>query len=109
MKTIGIDISKLTFDVWSDETEHHKFSNDKEGFKAFKKLLTKTDHCVMEATGCYHIQLANYLFEKGFDVSVSNPLVIKRFIQMKQHKVKTDKQDARMIALYGVEQNPKLW
>ena len=31
MKTIGIDISKLTFDVWSESTGHAQFSNDKEG------------------------------------------------------------------------------
>ncbi len=109
MKTIGIDISKLTFDVFSVELGHEKFSNDKEGFKAFKKLLSKEDHCVMEATGCYHFLLANYLFDGGFKVSVENPLVVKRFIQMKQQKVKTDKHDAMMIALYGVEQRPSLW
>lgn len=109
MKTIGIDISKSTFDAFSEELGHLKFSNNKEGFKAFKKLLSKKDHCVMEATGCYHLQLANYLYERDFKVSVENPLVIKRFIQMKKQKVKTDKHDAYMIAKYGEEQNPKLW
>ena len=49
MKTIGIDVSKLTFDVWSEETGHEQFCNDVAGFKAFKKLLNKEDHCVMEA------------------------------------------------------------
>ena len=49
MKTIGIDVSKSTFDVWSEETGHEQFSNDVAGFKAFKKLLNKEDHCVMEA------------------------------------------------------------
>ena len=109
MKTIGIDISKNTFDVFSEDLGHLKFSNNKEGFKAFKKLLSKDDHSVMEATGCYHIQFANYLYERGFKVSVENPLVIKRFIQMKKQKVKTDKHDALMIAKYGEEQKPKLW
>jgi len=109
MKTIGIDISKKTFDVFTKDFGHHQFTNNTEGFKAFKKLIAPEDHCVMEATGCYHLQLANYLFEKGFKVSVENPLVIKRFIQMKQQKVKTDKHDARMIALYGEEQSPRLW
>ena len=109
MKTIGIDISKSTFDVFSEELGHLKFSNNKEGFKSFKKFLNKEDHSVMEATGCYHIQFANYLYERGFKVSVENPLVIKRFIQMKRQKVKTDKHDAYMIAQYGEEQNPKLW
>lgn len=109
MKTIGIDISKLTFDVFSEELGHEQFSNDKDGFKALKKLLNKEDLVVMEATGCYHFQLANYLFGLNYKVSVVNPLVIKRFIQMKQQKVKTDKQDAKMIALFGIEQNPELW
>ena len=109
MKTIGIDISKLTFDVWSESTGHVQFRNDKEGFRSFKKLLNKDDHCVMEATGCYHFQLAEYLYNLGFKVSVENPLVIKRFIEIKQQKVKTDKHDARMIALFGLEQTPELW
>ena len=109
MKTVGIDISKLTFDVFSQELGHEQFSNDKEGFKELKKLLSKEDHCVMEATGCYHFLLANYLFDRGFKVSVENPLVVKRFIQMKQQKVKTDKHDAMMISLYGIEQKPDLW
>jgi len=109
MKTVGIDISKLTFDVWSEELGHAQFSNDKDGFKVFKKLLSEEDHCVMEATGCYHFQLAEYLYDLGFKVSIENPLVVKRFIQMKQQRVKTDKHDAKMIALYGVEQRPVLW
>lgn len=109
MKTIGIDISKMTFDVWTEDLGHAQFSNNKEGFKAFKKLLKQEDHCVMEATGCYHFQLAEYLYNHGYKVSVENPLVVKRFIQMKQQKVKTDKHDARMIMLYGNEQQPALW
>lgn len=109
MKTIGIDISKLTFDVWTEDLGHAQFSNNREGFKAFKKLLEQEDHCVMEATGCYHFQLAEYLYNHGYKVSVENPLVVKRFIQMKQQKVKTDKHDARMIMLYGNEQQPALW
>ena len=47
MKTIGIDISKKTFDVFSEELGHLKFTNNKEGFKTFKKLLSREDHCVM--------------------------------------------------------------
>ena len=99
----------MTFDLWSESTGHAQFSNDKAGFKSFKKLLNREDHCVMEATGCYHFQLAEYLFNLGLKVSVENPLVIKRFIQMKQQKVKTDKHDARMIAMFGVEQRPESW
>ena len=62
------------------------------GFKKFVKQLNSTSHCVMEATGYYHYQLAYYLVEKGISVSVENPLSVKRFIQMKLSKVKTDSQ-----------------
>jgi transposase len=63
----------------------------------------------MESTACYHYQLALYLFKIGIQVSVMNPLVIKRFIQMKLNQIKTDKSDAKMICLYGQEQSLVLW
>ena len=34
---------------------------------------------VMEATGIYHLPVLTYLQEKGFFVSVINPLMMKRF------------------------------
>jgi transposase len=36
----------------------------------------------MEATGNYHINLANYLYQAGIKVVAENPLKIKRFSQM---------------------------
>jgi transposase len=63
----------------------------------------------MEATGCYHQQLALFLYDKAIRVTVMNPLVIKRFIQMKLNRVKTDKSDAKMIYHYGQEQQMDLW
>ena len=59
----------------------------------------------MEATACYHYQLALFLFENGINVSVINPLIIKCFIQMKLNQVKTDKSDVKMICQYGQEQD----
>ena len=63
----------------------------------------------MEATGYYHYQLAYYLVEKSILVSVENPLSVKRFIQMKLSKIKTDKSDSKMICDYGQHVNLKLW
>ncbi len=53
----------------------------------------------MEATGYYHYQLAYFLLESGIKVSVENPLSVKRFIQMKLSKIKTDKSDSKLICL----------
>jgi transposase len=106
---IGVDISKDTFDVWNAVFGHHCLENNKSGFRDFLKLIGKQSWCVMESTGSYHHQLALFLYNKGIAVSVVNPLVIKRFIQMKLQHSKTDKSDAKMIALYAMEQPLKPW
>lgn len=109
---VGIDISKLTFDIAlpkGDSYEHHQFSNDTKGFKKLVKLLKPDFCCVMEASGPYYLKLAFYLSDCGIAVSVINPLVIRRYSQMKMLRAKTDKKDAVMIADYGENQRPDLW
>jgi transposase len=105
----GIDISKNTFDVVDSNAKHYQFDNNLIGFTKFLKLLNVNSHCVMEATGYYHYQLAHYLVENNILVSVENPLSIKRFIQMKLSRIKTDKSDAKMICMYGQERELQPW
>ena len=109
---VGIDISKLTFDVALNLNgiyAHHKFSNDLKGFKKFLKLLQAGHCCVMEASGPYYLKLAFFLSDHNVPVSVINPLVIRRFSQMRLLRAKTDKKDAVMIAEYGKTEEPALW
>jgi len=101
---VGVDISKDKFDVWDNKTGHHSYANQPKGFREFARQLSANSFCVMESTGSYYQQLAMYLYEHHFELSVVNPVTIKRFIQMKLQQNKTDKSDARMIALYGQEQ-----
>lgn len=75
----GIDISKDVFDVCTPEGKHLQFTNTVEGFRAYGKLLSANSRSVMEATGCYHQQLAGWLFTHGHGVSVVNPLIINGF------------------------------
>lgn len=109
IKYFGIDISKSVFDVTDSDGNYWQFKNSFSGFNKFVKLLTVTSHCVMEATGYYHYKLAYYLVEKGIKVSVENPLSVKRFIQMKLSKIKTDKSDSKLICEYGKQVDLKLW
>jgi len=106
---LGIDISKDVFDVVDHQDHHHQYSNDQSGFKEFHKILTQQSHCVMEVTGSYYQGLATWLHSKSTDVSVVNPLSVKRFIQMRLKTSKTDKADAKMIRLYSEAENPDLW
>ena len=108
-KYFGIDISHLVFDVTDIYGNYHQFKNTISGFKKFTKLLDHESHCVMEATGYYHYQLAYYLLESGIKVSVENPLSVKRFIQMKLSKIKTDKSDSKLICEYAKQVDLKLW
>ncbi len=109
IKYFGIDISYLVFDVTDSNGNYYQFKNNASGFKKFTKLLDNNSHCVMEATGYYHYQLAYYLLESGFKVSVENPLSVKRFIQMKLSKIKTDKSDSKLICEYAQKVDLKLW
>ena len=97
----GIDISKDVFDVYHSKLRHQSYANDKQGFSSFLKMIPKDSLVVMEATGYYHYRFAQFLDNHKVQVSVVNPLSVKRFIQMKLAKVKTDKSDARAICEYA--------
>jgi len=109
IKYFGIDISYLVFDVTDSDGNYYQFKNNGSGFKKFIKLLNSDSHCVMEATGYYHYQLAYHLLESGIKVSVENPLSVKRFIQMRLSKIKTDKSDSKLICAYAEQVELKLW
>lgn len=112
-KCTGIDISKQTFDCSitkeDGKIEARKLPNNLKGFQKLKSLLPEETQVVMEASGPYYYHLAFFLFKSGIKVSVVNPLVIRRFCQMRMIRTKTDKKDAAMIREYGVTEKPKLW
>jgi transposase len=112
--TTGIDCSKDFLDLANIEDCQKvsftgKFSNDKEGFEKLLKHVEKSALIVMEATGPYYMQLAIFLKGKGLLVAVVNPLVIRRFCQMRMSRAKTDKKDAILIAQYGLLEKPAEW
>lgn len=111
---VGIDISKLTFDVAICNSEskykYFKFANNHEGFILFSELLNASESiCIMEASGPYYLKLATFLSESGIGVCVVNPLIIRRFSQMRMSRAKTDRKDAMLIAEYGKTERPNLW
>lgn len=111
MKTIGIDISKEWFDCFcSQRQQHRRFTNDHSGWKALKGwIIDEQVHVIMEASGPYYLGLASYLYQQGVKVSVVNPLVVRRYGQMKLARIKTDAKDAGLIAQYGIDQQPERW
>lgn len=113
---LGVDISKLTFDVAllnDKEIINRKFSNNPKGFLALKHWLIKegivSAHACMEATGCYGEKLAEYFYNADFKVSVINPAQIRGFGRSELARVKTDKADAALIARFCRAVQPPLW
>ena len=103
---IGMDISKLSFDVaiLNEGHYHHRhFDNDLAGFKAclawVKPFNTPALFC-MEATGIYGLALAKYLVSHQQKVIVANPIQTHAFAKMEMTRNKTDKADAMSIARY---------
>ena len=113
---IGCDISKEKIDIASVTKENNSkkviilsektFPNTLKGYKAIIASYNNF-HIVIEATGNYHVKFTDFLEKNNITYSIVNPLIIKRYAQMKMMRFKTDKADARIIALYGIEQNPK--
>lgn len=109
MRYIGIDISKATFTVaYSSDKggEVRDFRNDSSDIRKFIHTLPDECHCVMEATGPYSTLLLYLLSKAGITVSMENPLKIKNFAKAMLSVTKTDRADARLIALYGERMQP---
>ena len=114
---VGIDVSKgksmvaimrpcgevvaLPFEVHHTSYELTKLS------KQIRSLEGET-RIVMEATGNYHLPIAQWLSDDNFYVSVVNPILIHNYENNSLRKVKTDKKDAIKIANYGLDRWDKL-
>lgn len=114
---LGIDISKAKFDVallvYGKVKKSRVFENNLVGFKALSLWLVKQDithlQACMEATGTYGDELATYLYDQGFEVSVVNPAQIKSFSGAQLNRAKTDKADAKLIAQFCASMHPTAW
>lgn len=105
-ESVGIDVSKLTLDVFIYTKRIHKqFLNSKKGFIALLKWVmqetgdTKAVIWCFEHTGWYCLLLSHFMSEKKLHYCCVNPLEIKRSMGLKRGK--TDKQDAEEISRFA--------
>ena len=110
MYFIGIDISKLTFDVAiinNETTTSFVFDNNQKGVKAFLRLLKNQRIALddtlicMEHTGVYGRLLITKLLEKKAIFCVEMSLRIIRSLGIQRGK--NDKIDAIRIAQYAIK------
>jgi transposase len=115
---VGIDVSKEKLDValmLQQDLQHEKFATDlgefaNDGkFKSLKKAVVKytkkvsaqSIHIILEPSGGYQTQLANFAHKEGWKVSMPNPKQIKSWKEGNGERTKTDKVDARALAEFG--------
>lgn len=115
---VGIDVSKDKLDVAiaSDRNKillNSTFDNTLPGFKILQKWVKKHSkkfdniHFCMESTSIYHEEIAEFLQEQNFIVSVLNPSQTKAFAESRLCRTKTDKVDAGILAHYCLIHQPE--
>lgn len=113
---LGIDVAKKKLDValmFNSKTLTRKFDNTTAGFKLLAGWLASLHiervHACLEATGPYSEAVAEFLHERGHQVSVVNPLRIKAFAKSDLQRNKTDPADARTIASFCLAKDLREW
>jgi len=121
---VGIDVAKNKHDCCILDSEGKiasafTFENNKSGYEKliaeiakFSKSKSYADVKIgLESTGCYSLNLANYLNHKRLSVKVFNPLLVNlRRKAESLRKTKTDKSDCKFLAsmLFSEESEPYL-
>lgn len=114
--SVGIDVSKSSLDVCilaGEKEVIFKCQNNKNGFvDLLKKLSDYPNELVrvcLESTGFYHREISQCLHNAGYFIAVENPARISYFARMQLSRLKTDKQDARLIARYCQTAQLRRW
>lgn len=115
---VGLDIGKESIDVcvkYQDSSTSvsikgtRKFTNTPKGREALgnyvqKKQLPNVDHLiVLEATGVYYENIAHYLTDLDYNITVVLPKRSAYFAKSDNQKTKNDKEDSKMLAQMGIE------
>jgi transposase len=105
----GIDVCKDWLDIHVHPLNRSlRLSNDASGIRQLKRLLTKLNPVciVLEATGKYHRPAHRSLFADGFTVAIVDPYRARMFAKSCGYLAKTDRLDARLLALMGEALEP---
>jgi transposase len=107
---VGVDVCKGWLDVYVHPIGHaFRVHNTRDGLKQLKRRLANLSVAliVMEATGKFHREAHRNLHAAGFAIAVVNPLRSRLFAKATGQLAKTDKVDARMLALLAAMLEPR--
>ena len=108
---VGIDVSKGSLDchVLPEGQEGH-FSNDVKGIQALLEWVMRypAQRVVLEASGGYETAVATGLAGAGAALAVVNPKQVRQFAKAMGILAKTDRIDAKVLALFAQRIEPKV-
>ena len=106
---VGIDVSKAELEVAVGE-EGWTVSNDESGIETLLEQLRERpiELVVLEATGGHETPAAAVLAEAGLPVVVANPRQVRDFARAMGQLAKTDRIDARVLALFAERVRPEV-
>jgi len=106
---VGIDVSKAELEVAVGE-EGFAVANDGAGIRSLAKRLKRMRPklVVLEATGGHETAAVAELVAAGVPVVVANPRQVKEFGRSTGQLAKTDRMDARVLALFAERVRPKV-
>ena len=108
---IGIDVGKSFLDLYIFELDlHWQEENNPEGIKRLITALRryKLTRVLVEATGGYERSFVEACAEKSLPVIIVQPIQVRQFAKAQGILAKTDKIDARLIAMFGKVLQPDI-
>lgn len=116
---VGADIASTTIHLaWQEVTtrqhEEQVIQPTRRDYRCLVKRWTRQVPAeqilvVMEATGTYWMELADYLHQAGIGVSVLNPAQAVHLARARLQRLKTDRADAQVLCEYGRVMQPPRW
>ena len=108
---VGIEVSKAHLDVHLEpEGKQWRSANDASGIAEIVQALSLVPVAlvVLEATGGMEQAIAQAVAEAGIAVVVTNPRRVRDFAKAIGKLAKTDRIDAKVLALYGQAVRPEV-
>jgi transposase len=109
-KFIGIDVSKESIHIFSTETSSwYEITNAKPKMSEFfTKFDSSKSLVILENTGGYERECMRVLKDLDFKIHRTDNVAAKHYFLSLGNKAKTDKIDAKSLAMYGEERHKKL-
>lgn len=108
---VGVDVAKHILDLAvTNSKETKQFNNDHKGITSAVSYIAglKPVKVILEATGKYEIPLAAELQVNRLPVVIVNPRQVRDFARATGVLAKTDRIDARILALFGLQVQPEI-